>query len=152
MLSCKLNVIDDYDGIVVAQKIAQSMSANRVIRFLEEVIWKKGKPDSSHCDKGPEFISHEFQEWYKGNGINIMFTLPARPTQNSNIKRFNGSYRRAVLDAYIFRTLEEVREVTDNWMNYYLQQRKSARLTKQLTSDAISIGKDKVILYTLNRS
>ena len=118
-----LNVIDDCDRVAVAQKVAPSMPAKRVIRFMEEIIWEKGKPDNIRCDNGPEFISHEFQERCKGNGINIMFTQPGCPTQNSYIERFNGSYRRAILDAYIFRTLDEVREITDRWMNYYNNER-----------------------------
>ncbi|MBQ3714308.1 MAG: transposase [Fibrobacter sp.] len=52
-----------------------------------------------------------------------MYTQPGRPTQNSYIERFNGSYRRAVLDAYIFRTLDDVREVTEKWMDYYNNER-----------------------------
>lgn len=93
------------------------------IRFMEEIIWEKGKPNNIRCDNGPEFISHEFQEWCEGNGIKILYTQPGRPTQNSYIERSNGSYRRAVLDAYIFRTLDDVREVTEKWMDYYNNER-----------------------------
>lgn len=118
-----LNVIDDSDRVAVAQKAAHSIPAVRLIRFMEEIIWEKGMPNNIRCDNGPEFISREFQNWCKGNNINILYTQPGCPTQNSYIERFNGSYRRAVLDAYIFRTLDEVRELTEKWMNYYNNER-----------------------------
>lgn len=41
-----LNVINGCDHVAVAQKVAPSMPANCVIRFLEEIIWEKGKPDN----------------------------------------------------------------------------------------------------------
>ena len=118
-----LNIIDDSDRVAVAQKAEHSIPASRLIRFMEEIIWEKGKPNNIRCDNGPEFISHELQEWCEGNGIKILYTQPGRPTQNSYIERFNGSYRRAVLDAYIFRTLDDVREVTEKWMDYYNNER-----------------------------
>lgn len=117
------NVIDDSDRVAVAQKVAHSIPASRLIRFMEEIIWENGKPNNIRCDNGPEFISHEFQSWCKGNDINILYTQPGCPTQNSYIERFNGSYRRAILDAYIFRTLDEVRELTEKWMDYYNNER-----------------------------
>ena len=61
--------------------------------------------------------------WCDGNGIKILYTQPGCPTQNSYIERFNGSYRRAVLDAYIFRTLDDVREITEKWTDYYNNER-----------------------------
>ena len=118
-----LNVIDDSDRVAVAQKVAHSIPAARLIRFMEEIIWEKGKPTNICCDNGPEFISHEFQDWCDGNGIKILYTQPGCPTQNSYIERFNGSYRRAVLDAYIFRTLDDVREITEKWTDYYNNER-----------------------------
>lgn len=100
-----------------------SMPAERVIRILERVIWSNGKPDAIRCDNGPELISHKFQEWCKANQIEIKYTQSGCPTQNSYIERFNGSYRRDVLDAYIFRTLGNVREQTERWMQDYNESR-----------------------------
>ena len=103
----------------MGQEVSMSMPAERVIKLLEKVIWLNGKPKNIRCDNGPEFISKVFQEWCKGNDINIIYIQPGHPTQNSIIERFNGSYRRAVLDAYIFRTLNDVREQTEAWMIDY---------------------------------
>lgn len=50
------------DRVAVAQEVAHSIPASRLIRFMEEIIWEKGKPTNIRCDNGPEFISHEFQE------------------------------------------------------------------------------------------
>ena len=114
-----LNILDDFDRSAIAQEISISMPAERVIRILEKVIWLKGKPEAIRCDNGPEFISNKFQDWCKANGITIKYTQPGCPTQNSYVERFNGSYRRGVLDAYIFRTLTDVREITEKWMQDY---------------------------------
>lgn len=114
-----LNIIDDFNREVVAMEVATSMPAERVIRILERVIWCSGKPESIRVDNGPEFIADLFKSWCNGNGINIKYIQPGKPTQNSFIERFNGSYRRGVLDAYLFDNLNQVRELTQNWMKDY---------------------------------
>jgi len=118
-----LNILDDCDRSAVAQEVSMSMPAERVVKILEKVIWLNGKPQNIRCDNGPEFISKIFVNWCAGNEINILYTQPGCPTQNSYIERFNGSYRRAVLDAYIFRNLAEVRDLTEKWMDYYNNER-----------------------------
>ena len=65
------------------------MPAERVIKLLEKVIWLNGKPKNIRCDNGPEFISKVFQEWCKGNEINVIYIQPGHPSQNSIIERFN---------------------------------------------------------------
>jgi putative transposase len=42
---------------------------------------------------------------------------------NGFVERFNRSYREAVLDMYIFHTLNEVREQTDKWLIDYNEHR-----------------------------
>ncbi|HBL77219.1 MAG TPA: hypothetical protein DD458_18480 [Prolixibacteraceae bacterium] len=46
------------------------------------------------------------------------------PSQHSFVERFNGSYnRRTILDAYIFRKLNVVRELTESYMMDYNENR-----------------------------
>jgi putative transposase len=118
-----LNIVDDFGRFAVAQEISMSMPADRVVKLLEKTIWINGKPKNIRCDNGTEFTSHHFMQWCQANEINLLFTQPGCPTQNSYVERFNGSYRRDVLDAYIFRNIGEAREVTEQWREYYNTRR-----------------------------
>lgn len=118
-----LNVLDDCTREAVAMEISMSMPAVRVIESLEKAIFLHGKPKRIRSDNGPEFISSQLDEWCKANGIEHISSQPGCPTQNSYVERFNGSYRRGVLDAYIFHSLDEVRELTAAWQLDYNEAR-----------------------------
>ncbi len=117
------NVVDDFNREALTIEIDTSLPALRVVRILDELIEQKGKPQQIRCDNGPEFISKTFSEWGNKHSIHIHYIQPGRPMQNAYIERFNGSYRRAVLDAYIFYTLDQVRTLTTEWMHYYNHER-----------------------------
>jgi len=114
-----LNVIDDCSREVLAIEIDTSLAAKRVIRVLKRVIQWRGKPQVIRVDNGPEYTSKDFELWAKDEGIIIQYIQPGRPMQNGFIERFNGSYRREILDAYVFFELYEVRELTNRWMEEY---------------------------------
>jgi putative transposase len=113
------NVIDDCSRETLVVEIATSLSAPRVVRVLEGLIRQRGKPKTIRVDNGPEFTSAYFQWWCKGQGITIVYIQPGRPMQNGLIERFNGTYRTEILNAYLFFDLDEVRKLTDQWMEEY---------------------------------
>jgi len=74
-------------------------------------------------DNGPEFISIALAEWAEENKVSLDFIELGKPTQNAYVERFNRTYRTEVLDFHLFRTLAEVREITDQWLNDYNGER-----------------------------
>lgn len=118
-----LNVIDDCNREALAIEIDTSIAAKRVVRTLEQVIEWRGKPKDIRVDNGPEFTSKDFTLWCLYNNINIQFIQPGKPMQNGYIERFNGSYRKELLDAYVFFELSEVRELTNTWIQEYNTKR-----------------------------
>jgi len=68
---------------------------------------------------GPELISHALQDWCAGQGVALHWIQPASPTQNAYVERFNGSFRRELLNGYLFATLRQVREHCQLWQYDY---------------------------------
>ncbi|MBZ2548252.1 IS3-like element ISXca2 family transposase, partial [Xanthomonas perforans] len=116
------NVIDDFSREALAIEVDLNLPAARVIRTLERIAAWRGYPNKLRLDNGPEFVALALSEWAERKGIALDFIEPGRPMQNGFIERFNGSYRRGVLDMHLFRTLSEVREQTEHWLADYNQQ------------------------------
>jgi putative transposase len=113
------NIIDDYNREALAIEVDTSLPAARVKRVLQEVISWRGKPAQIRTDNGPEFIAGELALWCEKENIHLQYIQPGKPTQNAFIERFNGSFRRDVLDAYLFESLTQVRILAEEWMVDY---------------------------------
>jgi putative transposase len=74
-------------------------------------------------DNGAEFTAHAFTEWCEEQKIELFYIEPGRPDQNAFVERFNRTYREEVLDAYLFHSLEQVREITELWIPEYNEER-----------------------------
>ncbi|GAA3884409.1 hypothetical protein GCM10022405_07250 [Gibbsiella dentisursi] len=57
------------------------------------------------------------------HGVILEFIKPGKPTKNAFIERFNRTYRTEILDFYLFRTLNEAREITKRWLYEYNSER-----------------------------
>ena len=58
-------------------------------------------------DNGPEFISLTLAEWAEKHAVKL-----DKPTLNAFIERLNRTYRTEIHVFYLFRTLNEVREIS----------------------------------------
>lgn len=117
------NVVDDFNREALAIEIDLNLPAARVTRTLDRIIAWRGKPTKVRVDNGPEFVSLALADWAEEHSVELEFIQPGKPTQNSYVERFNRTYREEVLDFYIFRTLTEVREITDKWLVEYNEER-----------------------------
>lgn len=118
-----LNIIDEGTRECLAIEVDTSLPAGRVIRVMERLKQERGLPKQIRVDNGPELISAEFYDWCYGNGIDVVYIQPGKPQQNGFVERFNGSFRREFLDAYLFETLSQVREMAWVWMLDYNDER-----------------------------
>jgi len=118
-----LNVIDDYNREILAIEIDYSLPSLRVIRALDQIAEERGLPTEIRVDNGPEFISTRLEYWAKSNHVRLEHIKPGKPAQNAYIERFNRTYREDILDMYLFRSLDEVRNLTTQWMYDYNTER-----------------------------
>ena len=89
------------------------------MRLLAELVDRHGPPARLRVDNWPELISHALQDWCAGHDVDLHWIQPASPTQNAYIERFNGSFRRELLNNYLFATLRQVREHCQLWQYDY---------------------------------
>jgi putative transposase len=118
-----LNIMDDYNRQVLAIETDTSLPALRLIRVLERLEEVRGIPQMIRVDNGPEFISSKLDDWCKLRKIQLAFIQPGKPMQNGFVERLNGNIRRELLNAYVFKTLSEVRIKTGEWMYDYNHHR-----------------------------
>ena len=114
-----LNVIDDFNREVLMIEADTSLPTLRVIRCLEEIAQQRGYPQMIRVDNGPEFISAKLDMWSKQRQIKLVFIQPGQPTQNAYIERLNGTFRRDILNAYVFKSIKEVKMISEEWIKDY---------------------------------
>jgi putative transposase len=138
-----LNIIDDFNREVLAVEVDTSLPASRVIRTLEQIGLYRNLPQMIRVDNGPEFISDKFDGWCKLNKIQLVFIQPGKPMQNGFVERFNGNMRRELLNAYVFRTLSEVREMIEKWNYDYNFHRPHTALGNKTPNEMLVGAEDK---------
>lgn len=114
-----LNILDDFNREALWIEVDTSLPAERLVRILELLIAWRACPMQIRMDNGPELISHRLEAWAKEHAITLAHIQLGKPAQNGYIERFNRTFREDVLDAYLFSSLKEVRQIVEPWIEEY---------------------------------
>jgi putative transposase len=137
-----LNIIDDYNREVLALEVGYSFPAEHVVRILTQLVEWRGKPLGIRTDNGPEF-QKVYEAFCEDHQITPIKIQPGKPVQNGYVERFNRTYREDVLDAYWFDNLQEVRQVTEHWVDDYNNNHPHAGLGGMTPKEFMAVNSGK---------
>lgn len=89
-----LAVVDAFTRECLVLEVDTGRSSQRVTRSLEQVVERRGIPQSIRCDNGPELTSRHFLGWCEERKIQLIHLQPGKPTQNGHRESFNGKTAR----------------------------------------------------------
>ena len=72
-------------------------------------------------DNGPEFISNALDAWAYERGIKLQFIRPGKPVDNCYMESFNGKFRDECLNENWFMSLDQSRNIVEDWRVDYNQ-------------------------------
>ena len=108
-----LNILDEGVREALDIVVDTSITAQRVVRTLEQIAVERGFLSVIRVDTGSEMTAQVFADWCEAHNIRIAYIQSGKPNQNAYIERFNRSFREGVLNPHPFGNLNEVREISN---------------------------------------
>lgn len=96
-----------------------SMPALRVVRELDALVRRRGKPKVIVSDNGTELTSRAMLIWAAEQNIDWHYITPGRPQQNGYTESLNGKLRDECLNEHWFSDLGEARTILNHWRHDY---------------------------------
>jgi len=126
-----LNVVDDCSRTCVGQIVDTSISGQRLANYLDQLLETRGKPRAIVMDNGPELTSKAMFFWSQHTGVKLNFIQPGKPTQNAFVESFNARLRDGCLNQHWFQSLNEARQIIEQWRYHYNHERPHSSLDYQ---------------------
>ena len=123
-----LAVVDDFTRECLALVADTSLSGTRVVRELDAVIARRGRPCTIVSDNGTELTSMAILKWCQESGVEWHYIAPGKPMQNGFVESFNGRFRDECLNETLFSTLTQARTAIDLWKEDYNRSRPHSAL------------------------
>ncbi len=114
-----LSVMDQCSRECLTIAADMSMPGLRVVRELDELIQRHGKPKVIVSDNGTELTSRAVLTWAAQNKIEWHYIQPGKPQQNGYTESLNDKIRNECLNEHWFSSLGEAREIIEAWRQDY---------------------------------
>jgi putative transposase len=127
-----LTLVDNVSRVSPAIRADRSMGGHKVVEMLEQAAERYGTlPKVISVDNGPEFTSKALDEWAHRRGVKLSFSRPGTPTDNPYIESFNGRLREECLNQHWFESLEEAKQILEEWRMEYNMERPHSSLANR---------------------
>lgn len=118
-----LTLIDAFTRDAPVIEVDVSLGASRVVAVLERLRATRGLPERITVDNGPEFRSKALDVWAHQHHVQLVFSRPGKPVDNTFIEAFNGRLRDECLNQYWFHSLADARRTIEAWRLSYNTER-----------------------------
>jgi len=123
-----VTLIDTYHRECLALVAQRRFRGEDVARILSLVITARGAPTRITVDNGTEFTSRAVDAWAYWNHVQLDFSRPGKPVDNTFIEAFNGSLRRECLSQHWFASMAEAQQILNGWQDEYNNERPHSSL------------------------
>jgi len=130
-----LNLIDTFTRECLLIEADHSLTGPRVVRVLEQLVERHGKPEVIRIDNGTEFTSSAVDAWAYGQSVRLDFITKGKPTENGHIESFNGKFRDECLNENWFINLDDVRRKVEAYRVDYNEVRPHSSLDNKTPNE-----------------
>ena len=114
-----LAVVDDFSRECLALIADTSLSGLRIVRELDAIIARRGRPDTIVSDNGTELTSMAVLRWCQEVAVDWHYIAPGKPMQNGFVESFIGRLRDELLNETLFSSLAQARSAITDWKEDY---------------------------------
>src|SRR5437867_7765302 len=124
-----LTVVDEFTKECLAITVARSLTGDRVLPVLAQLVVRRGAPQYLRSDNGPEFIARRIQRWLAREGIMTAYIDPGKPWQNGVGESFHSRFREECLNQEAFFTVHEAAVIIEQYRRVYNEARPTRACT-----------------------
>lgn len=132
-----LTLVDNFSRVSPAIEVDFSLTGKRVVEVLEGLKLNDDLPTTIKVYNGSELISKAMDEWAHRNHVKLDFSRPGKPTDNAFIESFNGRLRQECLNQNWFTSLDDAKQIVEEWRQDHTQRHPHSSLEQQTPSDFV---------------
>jgi transposase InsO family protein len=126
-----LNTVDMGTSVLVAAQVRADFTAQTTLEMVADLVRTHGRPRQLTFDRDTRFVSSPHGSDFPSAlvrfchclGIAVRVCDPHHPEQNGFVERYHRSYQAECLAVYRPGTLDQVREVTEQFQQHYHYER-----------------------------
>lgn len=121
-------IIDDHSRLIPHARFYWSEALPSYLDCLEQALLKRGLPQKLYVDNGPAFRSRHLAYITAALNITLIHARPYSPQGKGKIERWFKTVRSGFLPGFCGRTIEELNEALDLWVDHVYHQSKHSAI------------------------